>query len=73
MKLVLMNERNYIRWFWQKGMKLKSTVCVNLIASENGWKWISWIKNDNIDQIKKHGVVDVRPTYTSKITYLPTK
>jgi hypothetical protein len=49
-------------------------MCKFLIASENGWKWISWIKNDNIDQIKKHGVVDVRPTtYTSKITYLPTK
>lgn len=31
------------------------------------------LKNDNIDQFKKHGVVDVRPTYTSKITYLPTK
>jgi hypothetical protein len=48
-------------------------ICVQLIASENGWKWISWIKNDKIDRIKKHGVVDVRPTYTSKVTYLPTK
>jgi hypothetical protein len=29
------------------------------------------LKNDNIDQIKKHGVIDVRPIYTSKIIYLP--
>ncbi len=29
------------------------------------------LKNDKIDQIKKHGVIDVRPIYTSKITYLP--
>jgi hypothetical protein len=30
-------------------------ICVQLIASENGWKWISWIKNDKIDQIRNMG------------------